>query len=70
MLVRIIEVATDKLIEVVETKINELSEAAEERDNVNEEGSGNNTGQSEEVEVMDNNGEGSRLGPWVMLNPT
>ncbi|KAK9942353.1 hypothetical protein M0R45_008023 [Rubus argutus] len=70
MLVRIIEVATDKLIEAVETKINELSEAAEERDNVNEEGSGNNTGPSEEVEVMDNNGEGSRLGPWVVLNPT
>ncbi|XP_062023969.1 uncharacterized protein LOC133740111 [Rosa rugosa] len=70
MLVRIIEVATDKLIEAVERKINESSEAAEERNGVNEEGSGNNIVSSEEVEVTDSNGEGSHLGPWVVLNPT
>ncbi|XP_004289686.1 PREDICTED: E3 ubiquitin-protein ligase RMA3-like isoform 2 [Fragaria vesca subsp. vesca] len=70
MLVRIIEVATDKLIEAVETKLNELNEAVEERNNVNGEGSGNDTGSSDEVEVMDSNGEGSHLGPWVVLDQT
>lgn len=70
MLVRIIEVATDKLIEAVETKFNELNEAVEERNNVNGEGSGNDTGSSDEVEVMDSNGEGSHLGPWVVLDQT
>ncbi|XP_050366707.1 uncharacterized protein LOC126785140 [Argentina anserina] len=68
MLVRLIEVATDKLIEAVETKINELNEAVEQRNNANAEGSGNDTVSSEEVEVTDTNGEAGSLDPWVLFN--